>query len=124
MLAGISHDLRTPLTRLRLEAELSVSDESARKAVIEDIEQMEAVISQFMDYARTNLGEEPVATDLCAAGLPGLRGRATGRVRLPGIAIRFGTSRTSSETVAIPRSRHEEPRTRISLRDVRQRPRW
>ena len=66
VLAGISHDLRTPLTRLRLEAELSVSDESARQAVIEDIEQMEAVISQFMDYARTNLGEEPVATDLCA----------------------------------------------------------
>lgn len=66
MLAGISHDLRTPLTRLRLEAELSVADESARQAVIADIEQMEAVISQFMDYARTDLGEEPASTDLGA----------------------------------------------------------
>ena len=66
VLAGISHDLRTPLTRLRLEAELSVTDESARQAIVDDIEQMEAVISQFMDYARTELGEEPVATDLVA----------------------------------------------------------
>lgn len=66
VLAGISHDLRTPLTRLRLEAELSVADESARQAVIADIEQMEAVISQFMDYARTESGEEPVSTDLSA----------------------------------------------------------
>ena len=66
VLAGISHDLRTPLTRLRLEAELSVADETARQAVIADIEQMEAVISQFMDYARTDLGEEPANTDLGA----------------------------------------------------------
>ncbi|MFZ2267052.1 MAG: ATP-binding protein [Azonexus sp.] len=74
VLAGISHDLRTPLTRLRLEAELSVADESARLAVVADIEQMEAVISQFMDYARTETGEEPVVTDL-AALLTGLAER-------------------------------------------------
>ncbi len=63
VLAGISHDLRTPLTRLRLEAEMSIA-EDARQAVIADIEQMEAVISQFMDYARTESGEEAVPTDL------------------------------------------------------------
>ncbi|NTV71885.1 MAG: HAMP domain-containing protein [Azonexaceae bacterium] len=63
VLAGISHDLRTPLTRLRLEAEMSVAD-SARQAVVADIEQMEAVISQFMDYARTESGEAAVMTDL------------------------------------------------------------
>lgn len=57
VLAGISHDLRTPLTRLRLEAELSVADDGSRQAVVADIEQMEAVISQFMDYARTESGE-------------------------------------------------------------------
>lgn len=66
MLAGISHDLRTPLTRLRLEAELSVADEGARQAVVSDIEQMEGVISQFMDYARANTGEEAAETDLSA----------------------------------------------------------
>jgi two-component system osmolarity sensor histidine kinase EnvZ len=74
VLAGISHDLRTPLTRLRLEAEMSVADEGARQAVVADIEQMEAVISQFMDYARTESGEAPVATDL-AALLSGLAER-------------------------------------------------
>ncbi len=64
VLAGISHDLRTPLTRLRLETEMSVGDEDARQAMVADIEQMEAVISQFMDYARAESGETPVATDL------------------------------------------------------------
>lgn len=64
VLAGISHDLRTPLTRLRLEAELSVADEGARLAVVSDIEQMEAIISQFMDYARGDQGELVASTDL------------------------------------------------------------
>lgn len=57
VLAGISHDLRTPLTRLRLEAELSVADPASQDAIVADIEQMEAVISQFMDYARGDSGE-------------------------------------------------------------------
>lgn len=64
VLAGISHDLRTPLTRLRLEAELSVGDPASRDAVVADIEQMEAVISQFMDYARGEGGEAVAPTDL------------------------------------------------------------
>lgn len=66
VLAGISHDLRTPLTRLRLEAEMSIGDDSARHGVIADIEEMEAVISQFMDYARDESGETPMPTDLAA----------------------------------------------------------
>ncbi len=64
VLAGISHDLRTPLTRLRLEAEMSITDAGAQEAVIADLEQMEAVISQFMDYARTDSGEVAVTYDL------------------------------------------------------------
>ncbi|WP_309267803.1 ATP-binding protein [Azonexus sp.] len=66
VLAGISHDLRTPLTRLRLEAEMSIGDDNARHGVIADIEEMEAVISQFMDYARDESGETPIPTDLAA----------------------------------------------------------
>lgn len=64
VLAGISHDLRTPLTRLRLEAEMSIADAGARDGVVADIEQMEAVIAQFMDYARGNAGETVAETDL------------------------------------------------------------
>ena len=52
MLAGISHDLRTPLARLRLEAEMSVIDEEARANMASDIDQLDAIIDKFMDYAR------------------------------------------------------------------------
>jgi two-component system osmolarity sensor histidine kinase EnvZ len=60
MLAGISHDLRTPLARLRLEAELSVADTEARAHMAADIAQLDAIIGKFLDYAR------PDVVPLCA----------------------------------------------------------
>jgi len=56
MLAGISHDLRTPLARIRLEAEISVADHQARALMGQDIDQVDAIIDQFMDYARPSGG--------------------------------------------------------------------
>jgi two-component system osmolarity sensor histidine kinase EnvZ len=52
MLAGISHDLRTPLARLRLETEMSVSDLDAREHMAADIAQLDAIIGKFLEYAR------------------------------------------------------------------------
>jgi two-component system osmolarity sensor histidine kinase EnvZ len=61
MLAGISHDLRTPLARLRLEAEMSVTGAQARRHIAEDIEQLDRLVDQFIAYARH---AEPVLGDV------------------------------------------------------------
>ncbi len=52
ILAGISHDLRTPIARMLLEVELARLPEDARRGMQSDLAQMEAIISQFLDYAR------------------------------------------------------------------------
>lgn len=52
LLAGISHDLRTPLTRLRLEVEMAPVSYETRAAMADDIEQMDSIVRQFLDYAR------------------------------------------------------------------------
>jgi two-component system osmolarity sensor histidine kinase EnvZ len=62
MLAGISHDLRTPLARLRLETEMSVADVDAREHMAADIDQLDAIIDKFLDYARPDHAElKPVS---------------------------------------------------------------
>lgn len=63
VLAGISHDLRTPLTRVRLAAEMS-SDASLREGLNADVEQMDSVIQQFLDYARHDGNEATVNADV------------------------------------------------------------
>ncbi|WP_428311383.1 ATP-binding protein [Hydrocarboniphaga sp.] len=51
LLAGISHDLRAPLTRLRLRAEL-LDDTAAAAGLVRDTESMRRIIDQFLDYHR------------------------------------------------------------------------
>src|SRR4051812_44149644 len=52
VLAGISHDLRTPLSRLRLALEMSGADSQISDAMIADIDEIDAIIGQFLDFAR------------------------------------------------------------------------
>ncbi|TNC95060.1 MAG: two-component system, OmpR family, osmolarity sensor histidine kinase EnvZ [Gallionellaceae bacterium] len=65
VLAGISHDLRTPLARVRLAAELS-ADASLRDGLSADVTQMDEIIQQFLDYARLDTQESSVPTDVSA----------------------------------------------------------
>ena len=82
MLAGISHDLRTPLARLRLEIEMSVQDEQARRHMAGDIEQLDAIVGKFTDYARAPVVRlEPVfLAVLVDRAVAGFRNRSEIRI--------------------------------------------
>lgn len=93
MLAGISHDLRTPLARLRLEAEISVGDDEARRNMAADIDQLDAIIDKFMDYARPE-DSRTVPVDVSQVVLREASAfRDTSQIRIamklpPGLAVR------------------------------------
>lgn len=65
MLAGISHDLRTPLTRIRLTAEL-MPDEDLQQGLIYDVDDMDAILGQFISFMRDGSDEKEQATDINA----------------------------------------------------------
>jgi two-component system osmolarity sensor histidine kinase EnvZ len=58
VLAGISHDVRTPLSRLRLALEMSGAETDSLHAMVADIDEIDAVIGQFLDYARGENGKK------------------------------------------------------------------
>lgn len=53
MLAGIAHDLKTPLARLRLRAEM-LADPKAAAGVTRDVDSMAAIVEQFLSFAQTS----------------------------------------------------------------------
>ncbi|GAB4276368.1 MAG: ATP-binding protein [Pararhodobacter sp.] len=65
LLSGVSHDLRTPLTRMRLALSM-LEDEPEAQALLSDVAQMEALIDRFLEFARTEAVEPVVTTDLGA----------------------------------------------------------
>ncbi len=65
LMAGVSHDLRTPLTRIRLASEMMAEQDSwIRDGIINDIEDMNAIIDQFIDFLRHHKQESLQSVDI------------------------------------------------------------
>lgn len=65
LLAGVSHDLRTPLTRLRLQLALLPKTDEA-DAMRSDLADMQATLDEYLDFAKGAGGEEPELADIGA----------------------------------------------------------
>lgn len=81
MLASVSHDLRTPLTRLRLELALAPPFKRA-DAMRQDMDEMEHMIDEYLAFARGEAGEPTANVDLV-----GLLSRAADDARLAGVEV-------------------------------------
>ncbi|WP_254915998.1 ATP-binding protein [Pandoraea sp. PE-S2T-3] len=83
MLAGIAHDLKSPLTRLRLRADL-IDNEGSRDGFVRDIASINHIVQQFLAYARDEADTSPLvgvdaflreqfpAEEACDAAVPAL----------------------------------------------------
>jgi len=95
MLSGVSHDLRTPLTRARLALSL-MDDQPEAAEVLADLAQMEALIERYLDFVRDGAQEPEADVDLAALVAErvaaAVRGGGAVRMRpapaLPGLRLR------------------------------------
>jgi two-component system osmolarity sensor histidine kinase EnvZ len=65
MLAGVSHDLRTPLTRMKLQLAMMGGTDGAAD-LAEDVAEMGRMVEGYLAFARGEAGEPPVSADLAA----------------------------------------------------------
>jgi two-component system osmolarity sensor histidine kinase EnvZ len=105
MLAGVSHDLRTPLSRIRLGVEMLDErlDPALTQGMVQDIEEIDAVINQFLDFARGGAEGDALTPD---ADLDALIANVVERYRTKGADVTFAPGalpRLPLRTLAIGR---------------------
>ncbi len=88
VLAGISHDLRTPLARMQLELEMASLSDDARQGMQSDLNQMDAIIGQFLDYAKPTDSDSFSVVDVSVI----LRECAQAAGRMPDLNIKADIS--------------------------------
>lgn len=76
MLAAISHDLRSPITRLRLRTEM-LADDTPRRPMLADLDEMEAMVTSALEFARGETAAEPTQTIDLSATLAAICDNAT-----------------------------------------------
>jgi two-component system osmolarity sensor histidine kinase EnvZ len=87
MLAGVSHDLKTPLTRVRLQLAM-MPDSPEAEALRQDIAEMERMLDDYLEFARGEGGERSQLVDVGA--LVRDAAEAAGRARSGPLAIEVG----------------------------------
>ena len=110
MLAGVSHDLRTVLTRFKLELAL-LGDSPEAEAMKKDVDEMSRMLEAYLAFARGDTGEQSAPTDM-ARFLDELQGRRRAQRpprqrRLPRLSDRHGEA---GGVQALPRQSRLERR--------------
>ncbi|RUR66525.1 HAMP domain-containing protein [Variovorax guangxiensis] len=125
MLAGISHDLRTPLTKLRLGVEIlrERMEPELVSSMTRSVEEMDAIVGQFLDFARSEGDERPVATSLddmarslAAACADHGRPVALQLGGVPALALRPQAMRRAIDNLIENAWRHGRPPVTLSTR--------
>jgi signal transduction histidine kinase len=89
LLTAIGHDLRTPITRLRLRAEF-MEDDDQRRRMLADLDELEAMVNATLAFGRDATASEPaVAVDLAALVNTVLTEAGDARPELPAAAVAY-----------------------------------
>ena len=123
MLAGVSHDLRTILTRFKLELAL-IGDSPEVDAMRKDIDEMSMMLEDYLAFARGDNGENAQPTDMTMA-LEELRSDADSILAFGWFAVNFHAFRSTfsmtmrnrrpSPSTGCPWSRSSRPRSSAAL---------
>ena len=120
MLMGVSHDLRSPLTRIRVAADLLTDQAPLRELIVRNVEHADAIIESFLSYVRTDAEavEDNVDFSAIAAGAARLAELPAAQVRIASGAIVRGNATMLQRMLGNlldNAARHGAPPIRLSL---------